>query len=268
MISTTTYKPQGLLPIVDTGLSNPIFSKDRGYYRSKIFNTTIGVNPLIAAASPLLSLAVFISENQSENNKAVDAYTLYQDLQHEIKAFENSAKIQRYRSETILVTRFLLCAFLDEITQYAHSEYSLLKLFHQEDNGHERFFVILERLSQDPEIHIDLLELIYLCLRFGYLGQYRQIPEGKDIVNQITQKLFDGIRFQRGELKKELHIAAPAENLPPVVRFYLPVWLILSFTLAVLLTIYSSFSYMLGNDAQTLYQQIYTLMTPSQMTQK
>ncbi len=128
--------------------------------------------------------------------------------------------------------------------------------------------MILERLSQDPEVHIDLLELIYLCLRFGYLGQYRQIPEGKDIVNHITQKLFDCIRHQRGELKKELHIAAPAENRPPVARIYLPVWLILSFTLAILLTIYSSFSYMLGNNAQTLYQQINTLMTQSQMTQK
>jgi type VI secretion system protein ImpK len=261
MISTTTYNPKTLLPIVETGLSNPVFSKDRGYYRSKIFNTTIGVNPLIAAASPLFSLAAFISEN----NTTVDAYTLYQDCQHEIKAFENSAKIQCYRSETILVTRFLLCAFLDEMT---HSEYPLLKLFHQEDNGQEQFFLILERLIQDPEVHIDLLELIYLCLRFGFLGQYQQIPEGKEMVNHISQKLFHCIRHQRGELKKEVHIAAPTENCPPVTRIYMPVWLILSFTLAILLTIYSSFSYMLGNSAQTLYQQINSLMAQSQMNQK
>src|ERR1700722_9015642 len=98
MISTTTFRPT-VLSSASTGeiipLSNQIFSTDRGYYRSKIFNTLIGINPLIAAASPIFSIAPILAENKSP----IETYTLYQDLQHEIKAFENSAKIQHYRSD-------------------------------------------------------------------------------------------------------------------------------------------------------------------------
>jgi type VI secretion system protein ImpK len=257
MISTTIVKPQTL--------SNHLLAKERSYYRSKVFNTSIGINPLIAAAAPLFSLATFLLENIA----AIDTYTLFQDLQHEIKAFENNAKMQRYRSETILVTRYLLCAFMDEIILYSpfaktneFHQHSLLMFFHQETEGSERFFVILERLSNDPELHIDLLELIYLCLNFGYLGKYRHEQNGKEIIDQITKRLFECIRLQREELKKELHIAPPHEDRPYIKKIHLPLWLIISFTFAVLLTIYSSFSYMLGNNAETLYQEVNALLHP------
>jgi type VI secretion system protein ImpK len=262
MTSTPIYKYSSPLPVREAypSLSHQIFSNERGYYRSKLFNTLIGINPLIAAASPLFSLAPLLADNQS----LLDAYTLSQDLQHEIKAFENSAKMQHYRSDTILVTRYLLCAFLDEIILHAPSgkisdwqHHSLLTAFHQTQDDGEKFFVLLERFSQDPDLHIDLLECMYLCLRFGYSGKYRNMPEGKDFINQLARRLFEGIRFQRGELKKELHISpARQRSLPPVGKMSLPLWLILSFTCAALLTLYSSFSYMLGNNAQSLYQQI------------
>jgi type VI secretion system protein ImpK len=266
MTSTTTVRPQLLLPPGEINLSTHLFSKDRGYYRSKVFNTTIGINALIAAASPLFSLACFLSENTQQ----VDPYTLYQDLQHEIKAFENHAKQQHYRSETILVTRYLLCAFLDEIIQYSPwgktidwSAYSLLVFFHQEHSGEERFFAILDRLSHDPELHVDLLELIYLCLALGFYGKYRHDPENKQHIEKITLRLFECIRHERIDLKKEIHISPQEEIRPVPAKFQFPLWLVASFTLALLLTTYSGFSYMLSNNAQTLYQQINTLTNPT-----
>jgi len=266
MVSTTTaIKPQVLLPpLGEANLSTHLFSKDRGYYRSKVFNTAIGINSLVAAASPLFSLACFLSEN----TQPLDAYTLYQDLQHEIKAFENNAKQQHYRSETILVTRYLLCTFLDEMIQHSAwgkntdwTNYSLLVFFHQETSGGERFFAILDRLSHDPECHVDLLELIYLCLNLGYAGKFREDPEGRTHLEQISLRLFEYIRAERGDLKKELHIHPSEETRPMPIKFQFPLWLMTSFTLALALTIYSSFSYMLGNNAQLVYQQINALTT-------
>jgi type VI secretion system protein ImpK len=245
-------------------LSNNLVFGDRSYYRSKIFNTKLGINPLVAAASPLFVLA-----NQfTENSAPTETYGLYQQLQHEIKAFENNAQAQHYRSETILIARYLLCALLDEVIIFSPwgkqsdcQTHPLLMFFHKESDGGERFFVVLERLTSDPEVHIDLLEFTYLCLSCGFMGKYRHIEDGKEMLEHIVNRLFECIRWQRGELKKELNIASPEPTRPRVAKLHLPVWLIASFTLALLLTIYSSFSYMLGNNAEQVYQQLNSLTT-------
>jgi type VI secretion system protein ImpK len=262
--NTTTYKPRSASPTGQVKLSNNALFGERSYYRSKIFNTQLGINPLIAAASPLFVLA-----NQfSDCSAPPDILGLYQQLQHEIKAFENNAQAQRYRSETILIARYLLCSLLDEIIttspwgrQSVWQHQCLLMHFHQETDGSERFFVILERLSSDPELHIDLLEFSYLCLSCGFMGQYRHVENGKEQLDHIVNRLFECIRWQRGELKKELNIAPQEPTRPTVAKFHLPVWLIASFTVALLLTLYSSFSYMLGNNAEQVYQQINSLTT-------
>jgi type VI secretion system protein ImpK len=46
---------------------------------------------------------------------------------------------------------------------------------HREAWGGEKFFELLDRTSQDPARHIDLLELQYLCLALGFAGK---IPNG------------------------------------------------------------------------------------------
>jgi len=234
------------------------------YYRSKIFNPTFGINPLVAAASPLLTLANHLAVSAAPE----ETHMLQQHLQHEIKAFENNAQSQGYRSESILVARYLLCTTIDEMILESSwgknsdwANHLLLYFFHQESDGGERFFIILDRLTADPNIHIDLLELIYLSLSSGFMGKYKNMPDGKELLEQLSNRLFDCIRWQRGELKPELNLLSSAAPQPPVAKIYLPLWLIISFTVAVLLTIYSSFSYMLGNNAQQLYQEINPLLT-------
>lgn len=263
--STSSHTQATLPPLGQPTLTHHLITGERAYHRSKIFNTALGINPLIAAASPLFSLAANLSEIQAPP----DLLKLSYDLTHEIKAFENNARSQHFRSETILITRYLLCAYLDECILQSpwgkknKSEWEphlLLLFFHQEKDGSERFFVILERLSADPELHIDVLELIYLCLNIGYLGKYRFLQDGKEIIDTISRRLFECIRATRGELKKELHILCDSSTKPGIAKVHLPLWLTASFTLALLLTIYSTFSYLLGTHAQALYNQINTLM--------
>lgn len=264
--STSNHNTQtSLPPLGQPTLTHHLITGERAYHQSKLFNTAIGINPLIAAASPLFSLATNLSQLQAPPDLLKLAY----DLNHEIKAFENNARSQHYRSETILITRYLLCAYIDESIlnspwgkrhKSAWEPHLLLLFFHQEKDGSERFFLILERLSADPEVHIDILELIYLCLNLGHLGKYRFLQDGKEIIELISKRLFECIRVTRGDLKKELHVSCDAEKKPAVAKVQLPFWLTTSFTLAVLVTIYSSFSYLLGTQAQALYNQINTLM--------
>jgi type VI secretion system protein ImpK len=238
-----------------------MLSSDNCYYRSKMFNTKIGVNPLIAAASPLFSLAGYLIEKNK--SPALNLAHLSNNLQYEIKVYENNAKLEQYHSDTIIAGRYLICAFLDEIIQEEFSEwqnFGLLKLFHGEEDKGERFFFMMEKLSQDPEYHIDLLELIFLCLNLGYQGKYKEEDHGTEKLTLISERLFESIRTHRGDLKKELHITPLEKPRPPLAKIYFPLWLIAGFSLALLLTIYSSFSYMLGNSATALYQEISSIL--------
>ena len=247
-------------------LTNP-----RAYYRSKIVTTATGVNPLITAASALFT---FIAQLQITPTYQ-DASQTYQDLVHEIKAFETQAQTQGYRSEIILLARYILCTSLDEAIlnsawgkQSQWSKHKLLATFHSEDWGGERFFIITERLSADPTLHIDLLELIYLCLSLGYSGKFQHMPNGNLLLDDITEKLYQCIRWQRGDIRKELAITN--EVIPTVVTPIntannqatqpLPLWLLTIFTTMLMLTIYAGFNFMLTSSVIPVYQQLTTIM--------
>lgn len=192
----------------------PLATKERvnltpanSYYRSQLFTTFHSINPLIAAASPLLSMI-----NKSPKPNSASQYAnLHKNLVHEIKAFECQTQNHGYRANTILAARYILCAWADEMllntqadTPDALQKYSLLQTFQRESYGGERFFLILERSCEDPVLYIDLLELIYLCLRFGFQGKFRNQKNCYEDLNTITDTLYHCIREQRGELSKAL----------------------------------------------------------------
>ena len=186
------------------------------YYRSQLFTTFHSINPLIAAASPLLAMITKLSKQTS----SIQYTTLHKNLVHEMKAFECQTQNHGYRANTILAARYILCAWVDEIilnTQEGAAaslqKQSLLQTFQRESYGSDRFFLILERSCEDPVLHIDLLELIYLCLRFGFQGKFRNQAHGHEDLNTITDTLYHCIREQRGEISKALSDYQP-DNLP------------------------------------------------------
>src|SRR3990167_9014247 len=129
-------------------------------YYSKLYTSNINVNSLLAAASPIFTLLgrVRILPQYTNPNE------LYLDFVHEIKAFESYAQRLNYRAENILVARYLLASTVDEVILNTHwgkesewREHNLLMFFQQEDWGGNRFFVILERLEEEPLFYIDVL---------------------------------------------------------------------------------------------------------------
>lgn len=241
----------------------PLTSLAGTYFRSKIISAGIGINPLLTAAAALLTLIAKLQNLSSQN----DAYEIYSVLLHEIKAFEIGAQKQAYRSEYILAVRYLLCATLDEILLVAPCcgtewhKYQLLQYFHGEESGGERFFLILNRLSANPKLHIDVLELIYLCLALGFNGQYQQQENGRVELDALMERLYDTIRQQRGDIKKALTIQERTIESPvPVAVQPLPMGLLLSFTLLLLLTVYFGFNFMLESSVTPLYQELNTIV--------
>jgi len=174
------------------------------YYRSLTFDVHTGINPLIAAAAPLLSLNAKLKHLSRHD----DINKLYQNLVHEINAFETNAHRRSYRSETILIARYVICAVLDETISQTHlgnssrwQQHKLLNTFQHEKIADDRFFQILDRISEDPRRHIDLLELLYLSLSLGFEGKYHHSRMGKIELDKMIDLLYHQIRIQRGEPK-------------------------------------------------------------------
>lgn len=239
-------------------LTNP-----RAYYRSQIISAETGINPLTTAATGLLTLLTNIKLKPINQ----DARALYQDLLHEIKAFESLAQNKHYREETILLARYTLCSALDEAileTSWAEEhqwhKYKLLSTFHQEDWGGERFFHLLERLSQDPKQHIDLLELMYICLSLGYQGKYKIEPNTQHQLEKVIENLYHCIRWQRGDIKKELFLENQSLLGTTKIQPPVPLWLTGVFTGLVLITVYMLFNFFLGNSVAPVYHELNSIL--------
>jgi type VI secretion system protein ImpK len=207
-----------------------------GYYRSKMFSATNGPNQLIDAAAPLFSIASRLNKINAPKNR--DKFL--SDLVHEVKAFENKAQIFRYHSNIILAARYALCALLDETIMntdwgpaFNWNQENLLLTFHHEADGDERFFVILHRAFEDPAIHLDLLELIYLALSLGFTGKYGKKESDLHELTFITNNLYNCIRQHRGEVSKSLNVTAtsfdhlPQAEVPNTISWWLIIALIL-----------------------------------------
>lgn len=196
-------------------LTHAPLSSEAKDYQSKLFNVNAVVNPLIAAAAPLLSFASRIAQL----NTAPDLHQLLDDLHYEITVFENKAFRCGYLSQTILAARYLLCSLLDEQVLLTHwgkhsswREHNCLLTFQREAWGGERFFLILERASEDPTVYIDLLELGYLCLSLGYIGKYVTHKYQLTELNTFTENLYELTRQHRGEFSRRLLITSKQEN--------------------------------------------------------
>jgi type VI secretion system protein ImpK len=255
------WQPQN--DVVSGTLSRAPLSAPQSYYRSKVYTVQLGINPLIAAASTLFSLTSKLRESESYT----DINGLYQQLSHEIKAFENNAQAQNYRSDIILVARYVLCALLDETilnTSWGKisnwERHKLLVTFHSEQNGDDRFFAILDRIIEDPALHIDLLEMLYLCLNYGFEGKYRYQENGKAMLDTIIDRLFERIRFQRGDIKKDfttLHkTTTQTKTIQIQKKAHTPIWLIITSMCAAMMMVYGGFNYLLSNDISRIYQQL------------
>lgn len=172
---------------------------------SKYYQSMIGANPLLAAASPIFSLASRLQITDSLSNLS----EVYLDLIHEIHAFETQAKRFNYRQDTITIARYLLAATLDEILikkipTWRH--HALLQFFQQEDVSGERFFLVLERLAEEPAFYIDLLELMYVSLSLGYEGKFANELGGHHALNHLKNEVFYKICQTKRELRPTLNV--------------------------------------------------------------
>lgn len=232
--------------------------------QSEVFNISRTVNPLTAAAGPLLTLATELRKLEQQP----DYKKLHQQLSHEIKAFESKALSLGYRAQVVLAARYLLCTLIDENLQDnkhwgeeqdEEQPATMLKTFQGEEDGSERVIFILERSAEDPTVYLDLVELGYLCLSLGMQGKFRHMDNGYYELNIFMDNLFQLIAHHRGDTSKQLKIGAASseQTSEKEAEFRLPpIWTTIVVTLLLLIGIYIPYHHHLETVASPVAHQI------------
>jgi type VI secretion system protein ImpK len=224
-----------------------------------------GLNPLVRAANPLLDLVPPLRRMASHP----DVETLRMQLVGAIKTFETAAKSAHVEHDQIAAARYALCTLLDETISSTPwggggvwASRSLLVAFHNEAFGGEKFFLILQKLSQAPKANIDALELMYLCLALGLEGRYRVIDNGRSQLDALRERLQQLIAQHKAPAEAELspHWKGATGKGEPLWRM-VPVWIMAAGAAVILILLQLFLGHRLGNASDPVFASLLSLKT-------
>ena len=219
-----------------------------------------GLNPLVQAATPLLLLAAHLRGTLA----SADIGGLRRQSLEEIRRFEERARAAGVGKEVVLAARYALCAAIDEAvlstpwgSQSEWAQQPLLVVLHREAYGGEKFFEMLERISADPTRHIDLMELQYLCLAFGFVGKYQVQQQGQARLADVQQALYRKIRAHRGAPRPELALRwKGVDDRRNRLVHYVPWWVVGAAALALMALVFGVYYTWLGRSAGPVYEAL------------
>jgi type VI secretion system protein ImpK len=218
--------------------------------------TTASLNPLVAAAMPLLSAAPRVRHSAQHPNPA----GLKEALAEGIRAFEAKARADGLPNEQVIAGRYILCTLLDESAAStpwggsgAWAAQSLLVQFHNESWGGEKVFALMAKLAENVPVNRNLLELLYVCLAFGFEGRYRVVDNGR--------AQLDGVRARLAQMLRQGQTPDPAlsprwqgaEADESGLRQKLPLWAIAAATALVLLLVYVGLRFSINGASDDVF---------------
>ena len=227
---------------------------------SNLISQGSGLNPLVRAANPLLALVVPLRHMAMHSNLE----DLRQQLIAAVKHFENESRNAQIDMESIAAARYALCTFLDETISStpwggnnAWSSRSLLVTFHNEAFGGEKFFLIMQKLAQNPKANLYVLELMYLCLSLGMEGRYRVIENGRAQLESLRERLQQMTQKERGEYEHDLSLrwrgtSAQAKSLIRVI----PIWVMVATALVLVLIWQVTYGFMLARGSDPVFSSL------------
>lgn len=224
-----------------------------------------GLNPLVRAANPLLDLVMPLRRMAAHP----DVEGLRMQLVGAVKGFEAAAKAAHVEHDQIAAARYALCTLLDETISAtpwggggAWASRSLLVAFHNEAFGGEKFFLILQKLSQAPKANVDALELMYLCLALGLEGRYRVIDNGRSQLDALRERLQALIAQQRAPVEAELspHWKGAGGQGEALWRM-VPVWIMAAFGAVLLIVLQLFLGHRLGAASDPVFASLMSLKT-------
>lgn len=128
----------------------------------------------------------------------------------------------QYSDEYTRVARYVFFAVADDLIATsvfgkAHQwdERRLLKKIYQDEPLQDKFFLILEKVLQEANVYMDLLELMYICLQMGYQGMYRYQEQVKPLSTWV-RAVYHCLSSHRGRVSQRLAVGRREAGTAPV----------------------------------------------------
>jgi type VI secretion system protein ImpK len=211
--------------------------------------------------SPLLfaSKEIFKETYHLRNQKSVsDVKGTSEFMINKLDTFSNIAMEQGVNADQILMSRYILCTFIDEMlsssswaTDNAWSGVSLLNHYYSEGYGGDKFFQLLVRFEEEPTTFIYVMELAYVCLSFGYGGKYKRKSSTIQDLGAIKENLYRQIKTTKPK-KEKFYVNHPASQRHHKLYSKLSRKIILAVGLLLLFIVYGIFTYTVQNNEISL----------------
>lgn len=228
-----------------------------------------GENFLLAYARDILSLAGnlrTLTPNNTIEQLRIDVDNLF-------RGFSDKLSQDGCSDEITLTARYLLCCLVDELVlstpwgiDSPWSHQTLLGKYHNETSGGEKFFLIANKIMEQPQRNLDLIELCYVCLSLGFRGKYRLSNSCETDIQQIASMLYQPISLYRpvpAELSPNWHAAAPATpsietRIPPTLLFSILTFICAAFYIAYLSNLHAKASPLLSKVEAIAWDELIT----------
>jgi len=233
-------------------------------------SAAIGVNPLVAAAGPLLQLMARLRNTLTQP----DPGELRERAVSAMRGFEQRARELEVPMEQLRPAHYALCASLDDVvlnTPWGGTglwgAQPLVATFHHDVVGGERFFELLGQMRQNPGRFLPVIELMYLCMSLGFQGQYRLSPRGPAELERLREETYALIQRQRPSAETGLSphwkgVDAPHRPVRPTI----PLWVAGSAALAAIAALFVWFMLSLNAASDELFARMLNV-PPAQMPQ-
>lgn len=228
-----------------------------------------GENSILAEANGLLSI---IGQVRATSNHS-DPSFLKEALATRLRDYEMRLRQRNIDPVDIDAARYCLCCSLDEAvlnTSWGSQSFwthdSLLTSFYSSSQGGETFFNQLDNCLSNPCNHLDLLELMYVCLSLGFLGRYRLEKNGLEAHRKLRKTVLAVLKSHGRVLQKELSKKVGHDVLSGSPLYErTPLWVVCSVTSALLICIFMYFSYELNKASDHTFSELVNLIQPARM---
>lgn len=207
-------------------------------------------NALLAAGAPLIALANSLRSVVDPG----DVVRLRRTVVDELRRFQTRTRELAVGDEDARYGHYVLCALIDEVVlstpwgvKSSWGQQTLVATFHNEVVSGDRMFELADALEARPGRSPNLLELIYVCLSFGFEGRMRLERGGASRLVQLRERLYAAIRNLKGPVERGLspNWTGVDAAYQPVAR-QTPLWVWLVGFALLLLALYAGFLLHLG----------------------
>lgn len=211
----------------------------------------VGTNPIVGCSTTLIAVLTGLRNAVSAPN----VVKLQEDLVAEIKQCEANMRASGAKEDAVQVARYILCTAMDEAilstpwgADSGWGQRSLLRIFHKETSGGEKFFALLNGVKARQGEFRDLLELFYILLTLGFKGRFQIDPQGNEKIDQIREELFVNL-YSAQSFNRSLspHWQSNAPRDPKMLQV-IPLWVMLSIVMAITLAVFTGLRVWLHSD--------------------